>query len=183
MLIHIFNKNTSLPQVRFLSSLGHDKSWHEGWKIPALLLARQQKFEENWILIWYFWTFYEKYVIQVQSVLLIFQLILVFRPALLLEELFITDLSVLTKFLKTFFFWSLEILDFDSFETCLLLFAESVDLKFLYNLFSLIKYFINIDILLCCHLVLFPQDKTDLSATITHENLTKSFLIIFQHIT
>lgn len=30
--------------------------------------------------------------------------------------------------------------------------------------------------------LLFPQDKTDLSATITHENLTKSFLI-YQHIT
>lgn len=114
--------------------------------------------------------------------LLIFHLILDFRSALLLEELFITDLSVLTTFLKTFFFWSLAILHFDSFETCLPLFAESVGFKLLYNLFRLIKYFINIDFLLCCHLLLFPQDKIDLSATITHENLTKSFLI-YQHIT
>jgi len=42
----------------------------------------------------------------------------------------------------------------------------------------LLSYFYEIRILasLCCHLILFPQDRLDLSATITHENLAKSFL-------
>lgn len=61
--------------------------------------------------------------------------------------------------------------------TFLFLFAESVGLQFLFNLLCLTKYSINIDFLLCCHLVLFQQDRTDVSATITHENLIKPFLI------
>lgn len=101
--------------------------------------------------------FMTKILIQVSSVLLMFQLNSFSGLGLWLEKLFITDLSVLTKFLKIFFFWSLQLLDFDSLETCLTantflsLFAESADLKFLFNHVRLIKYSINIDFLLCCH--------------------------------
>lgn len=57
------------------------------------------------------------------------------------------------------------------------LLAKFVGLWLLFNLLRLVKYSINIDFLLCCHLVLFPQDRTDVSATITQENLIKPFLI------
>lgn len=117
--------------------------------------------------------FMTKILIQVWSVLLMFQLNSFSGLALWLEKLFITDLSVLTKFLKIFFFWSLQLLDFDSLETCLTantflsLFAESVDLKFLFNHFRLIKYAINTDFLLCCHF--WKNKKTNIKFCTTQE--------------